>query len=268
MVTTVFISQFDIPTREFADSLFHAVKVVGYNTDSFGGISGWVTWMSFAASMVTIIGLIMVCFEIYTRGTNIRCQKKIILDMIRHLFTNNAISEVIRLKNSETEENVPLTEGIFQRYCVLDSDIELGQLSYSAKNYEMLHSLRLKLRNYNIAAQAAEKHWTDPNCPVKTKMADLDDILNRSKKITEGFIEFSTSRKLNICYSTASQYIRDYYEKRILEWENENKINHNIEIPNREGNRSYYDGGHFNLKDIEDVLIRERYSYVKYADKN
>ena len=268
MITIDSLPQYDTHTKEFADSLFHAVKVVGDNTDSFGGVSGWVTWMSFAASMVTIIGLIMVCFEIYTRGTNIRCQKKIILDLIRHLFTNNAISEVIRLKISETGDNIHLTEGVFQRYCVLDSDIELGQLSYSAKNYEMLHSLRLKLRNYNIAAEAAEKHWTDPNCSMKTKMADLDDILNRSKRITEGFIEFSNSRGLRIDYSAASKYIRDYYEERIPEWENENKINHSIKLPIREGCRFYYDGEHFNLKDIEDVLIRERYSYVKYANKN
>jgi hypothetical protein len=265
MITTDSLAQFDTHTKEFADSLFRAVKVVSDNTNSFDGISGVVTWISFAASTVTIIGLLLVCFEIYTRGTNVRCQKKIIFDLIRHLFTNNAISEVMRLKYPEFGKNTTLSKGIFLRYCVLDSDIELGQLSYSDRNYEMLHSLRLKLRNYNIAAQAAEEHWTDPICPIDIKMADLDDILHRSKKISEDFIEFSKSRRLRINHSTASQYIREYYEKRIPKWKEENKIDYSIKIPNREGENAYYDGEDFKLKEIEDTLIRERYSYVKFV---
>lgn len=258
----------DIPSKEFADSLFRAVNVVSRHTDNLSGFSGWVTWSSFIASIITIIGLIMIGFEISERKSSIRCQKKIMLDLIRHFFTNNAISEVIRLKLSSNDD-VTLREGILQRYCVLDSDIDLGQLSYSSKSYEHLHSLRVKLRNYNISAMIAEKHFTDSDYPKDKKLADLDDILSRSIRLTEGFISFAKKRNMKLDDAVVKKYIRDYYmdEDRIPRWQNEGKIDYSIRIPLREPGtkRAFYDDN-YSLSDIEDLLIRERYSYVVLAE--
>ncbi len=46
----------EIPNKEFADSLFSAVNTVSRHTDNLQGFSGWVTWASFIASIITIIG--------------------------------------------------------------------------------------------------------------------------------------------------------------------------------------------------------------------
>ena len=212
----------------------------------------------------------MIGFEISKRWTSRRCQKKIMLDLIRHFFTNNAISEVIRLKMSSKGDEVTLKEGIMQRYCVLDSDIELGQLSYSSRNYEQLHSLRVKLRNYNISAMSAENHFTDPHYPKDKKLADLDDILTRSIRLTNGFISFAKKRHMRLDENVVRRYIRDYYmdEDRIPKWQKKGKLNNSIKIPLRKPGteRAFYDDETYELMDIEDLLIRERYSYVVLSE--
>ena len=258
----------DIPSKEFSDSLFTAVNVLNRHTDSLDGFSGWVTVFSFIASIITIVGLVMIGFEIGNRWTTKRCQKKVILDLVRHFFTNNAISEVIRLKMKG--RGSVLKEGIMQRYCVLDSDIELGQLSYSSRSYEQLHSLRVKLRNYNISALCAEKHFADPDCPVEKRLGDLDDILARSVRLTEGFIEFAQSRRMRIDRDVVKKYILDYYndKDRIPKWREEGKLNPSVKIPPRESGtkRAYYDDT-YGLSEIENSLIRERYSYVSFSEQ-
>ncbi len=256
----------EIPNKEFADSLFSAVNTVSRHTDNLQGFSGWVTWTSFIASIITIIGILLIGLEIYNRRTTKKCQERIILDLIRHFFTNNAISEAIRIKMSLASGDITLKEGILQRYCVLDSDIDLGQLSYSAKNYEQLHSLRVKLRNYNITAINAEQHFTDSSYTKAQRIADLDDIMSRSIRLTNGFISFAKKRRMKLNEEVVKKYIRDYYqdEERIPKWKSEGKIDYSIQIPLRQLGtpRAYYDNQPYELEDIEDILIRERYSYV------
>lgn len=254
------------PSKEFADSLFNAVNTVSAHTDTLSGFPGWVTWFSFIASIITIIGLAMVGFEIYNRRTTKTCQKKIILDLIRHFLINNAISEVIRLKMEGKSTGSVLREGIMKRFCVLDSDIELGNLSYSSKSYELLHSIRIKLRNYNIAALCAEKHFTNPNCPNSVRLSDLDDIWDRSAKLTEAFMEYAKKRNMGIDKDAIRTYIKEYYEPRIEKWKKDGKIDENLTIPIRDSEtRTYYDKEPFELKDIVDQLVRVRYSYVSFT---
>ena len=256
----------DIPTKEFADSLFVAVRTLNEHTDTMRGFSGCVTIFSFIASIITIIGLFMVGYELFKRHTSKRCQKSIILDIIRHLFTNNAISEVIRMK-LQTNGNKPLKDGIMQRFCVLSTDIELSQFSYSAKNYEQLHSLKIKLRNYNVAALSAERMMTDARCPLKMKMEELDDILYRSMRLTEGFLVFAKARRLRIDKKVVEKYITDYYNEidRIPKWKELGKIDINAKIPERKSGsaRAFYDDV-FGLKGIMNCVVRERISYVKF----
>ena len=250
----------EIPNREFADSLFRAVNRVSQHTDNFIGLSGMVTWASFFASIITILGLVMIGLEIFHRRTTRKCQKKIILDLIRHFFTNNAISEVIRMKLPQGK--AVLMEGIMERYCVLDSDIDLGQLSYSAKSYEQLHSLRVKLRNYNIAARVAEKHFVNADCPRSRRLADLNDILVRSIKLTEGFIDFAKKRHMKIDEGVIKNYIIGYYASK----GNEVVPDCPMQIPEREPgtHRAFYDDAPYGLKAIENRIIHERYAYVSF----
>lgn len=258
-----------LPSKEVVDSLLNIVQEISKNTDTLAGFSGWVTWFSFVASIITIIGLGVFMIEVRKFVVGRKCQKRIIQDLIRHLFINNVISEAIKIRLDESNATIP--KGILQRYCVLDSDIELQQLSFKAKNYEMLHSIRVKLRNYNISALEAEKHFTSSKSLKSIKLSDLDDIMTRSKRISKELIRYANSRYMRLSEDSIGKYIYEYYmdSERIPKYEREGKMDNSIVIPDRTGDWAFYDNlineksCSFNLKEIEDKMIRYRYkTYV------
>lgn len=261
--------QIETHSKEFADSLFKAVNVVGDHTNEFAGWSLVVTIVTLLASLATIIGIAALLIAWRKRIVNKECQKRIIMDMIRHMFTNNTISEVIRLKYPKTGKAV-LKEGVMERYCFLDSDIELANMNFTAKSYELLHSLRLRLKNYNSVVIIAEKHFTDPNCPKEIRMEDLDDIWERSARLTKGFLEYSNKVGLHISQEDISTFIRLYHNEQdqIPAWKAANKLDKEMELPNRENTaRAFYDRDPYNLQDIVDTCIRYRSGFV-YFRKN
>ena len=202
------LQRFEAPSREFADSLYKAVQVVGDHTDEFGGWALGVTIISLLASIATIAGILVLAIEWWKRKVNKGCQRRILLDIIRHMFTNNSISEGIRLKYPPSGRCV-LKEGLLERFCFLDSDIELSNMNFTEKSYDRLHSLRLRLKNYNSVAMLAEKHFTDPDCPREERLEDLDDIWKRSIRLTVGFMKYADMVGLNI----TSKDISDYYKR-------------------------------------------------------
>ena len=258
--------QFETPSKEFADSLFKAVNVVSDHTNEFAGWSLVVTIITLLASLATIIGIAALIIAWRKRIVNRRCQKRIIMDMIRHMFTNNTISEVIRLKHPKTGKAV-LKEGVMERYCFLDSDIELANMNFTAKSYERLHSLRLRLKNYNSVVLVAEKHFTDPNCPIDIRMEDLDDIWERSARLTNGFLEYANKVGLHITKNDISTFIRVYHNEqdRIPAWKAANQLDEDVDLPNRDNTaRAYYDKEPYNLQDIVDTCIRYRSGFVYF----
>ena len=258
--------QIESLSREFADSLYHAVQIVGDHTDEFSGCSLLVTLVSLVASLMTIFGIWTFFKEWKKTKVEEGCQKRIIMDMIRHMFTNNSISEVIRLKYPPEGKSV-LKEGVLDRYCFLESDIELKNMDFSEESYEYLHSLKLRLKNYNSVAIIAERHFTDPNCPKSVRLEDLNDIWERSIRLTEGFLEYAKAVGLNLSKKDISDYIRTYHNKedRIPAWKKENIINYKLILPPRKGTgRSYYDKEPYLLGDILDTCIRYRASIIYF----
>ena len=244
---------------QFTDSLMRAVRIVGNNTDSFAGWSLLVTILAVFASLITIIGFLSIINEFKKHKTSRECQEKIILDLIRHFFINNAITEAIRYRISQATYSHK--EGILDRFCVLDSDIELKNLPYTAENYEMLHSLRVRLRNYNSVALIAERHFCDKTYKDSTKIEDLDEIWERSVKLTKDFIEYAKSVKLHIDEDVVRTYIADYYNRpnRIPEWKSKGLLDYSIQLLPRSGSyRPFYDEKPYFLSEIMDACILHR----------
>ena len=74
--------QIETHSKEFADSLFKAVNVVGDHTNEFAGWSLVVTIFTLLASLATIIGIAALLIAWRKRIVNKECQKRIIMDMI------------------------------------------------------------------------------------------------------------------------------------------------------------------------------------------
>ena len=261
---------FESPSKEFADSLFQAMQVVGNNTDEFSGPSLLITVISAIASILTIFGIGTILYEWFKRKINKDCQRRIIMDMIRHMFTNNSMSEAIRLKMSKEPEGSTLREGILERFCFLDSDIELSDMNFTAKSYETLHSIKLRLKNYNSVARMAEKHFTDPDCPKKIRIEDLDDIWERSVRLTKAFLEYARLIRLGLDEQDIQQYILQYHQEqdRIPAWENAHILDSGLTVPDRaRSRRAFYDDAPYGLTQTLDTCIRYRSNIVKFRRK-
>ena len=127
------------------------LRKISENTDAWGdGLSIMLTVLTILASIVTIISLFGVAMELWKRKVSTERQELIIKDLIRHLLVNAAIMEVIRMKMAGKWGKLHPLEGIFSRFCVLDSDLQLVQIRVKDSEYTKLHSLSLFLRNYNI----------------------------------------------------------------------------------------------------------------------
>ena len=154
------------------------------------------------------------------------------------------------------------TEGVFLRFCVLNTDLQLDRIQVKDNNFTKLHSLGLFMRNYNIMSELAEKHFNDPTYDPKEKERELDDLWERTKRITESFIEFGEKTDFNINKDSILTFINEYYEEMKKKDKEKGKVLPNIDIPKREGIRGFYDEV-FELKDILDYCIRNRYNSIR-----
>ena len=82
--------------------IMKSLESINENTYSYADFpSGLETVLTIIASLVTIAGAFLLGYEYYRRQVSKKCQKRIILDLIRHLMVNNAIIEVIKGGNIE-----------------------------------------------------------------------------------------------------------------------------------------------------------------------
>ena len=134
---------------ENADQILVVAKQISENTNAW---SNWgsivMTVISLVASVVTIAGIVMFYYEYKKNKISRSCQKKVVLDLVRHFFVNNVIVELIREKHAEGKRPF---DGVFLRFATLASDENLCKLSNSDKSFDEMHQLCLLLRNYNIA---------------------------------------------------------------------------------------------------------------------
>lgn len=194
---------------ENADQILVVAKQISENTNAW---SNWgsivMTVISLVASVVTIAGIVMFYYEYKKNKISRSCQKKVVLDLVRHFFVNNVIVELIREKHAEGKRPF---DGVFLRFATLASDENLCKLSNSDKSFDEMHQLCLLLRNYNIAVACAEKHFSDSSCSDFEKTNDLDEICSRSIKITTRLVELSRIMKLKIDYDVVKNHLQHYY---------------------------------------------------------
>lgn len=250
------------------DSICEILVAINKHNQSF---SEWPI-ETIIAALAAFYGLYQLILYLRDRNVEKKCQRKILLDLLRHLFTNNTHAEAIRIniKNEkENRQNEVLTEGVLERFCFIDYDLELNNIRFTSNSYERLHSIREKMRNYNSVCMIAEKHFAIPNCPENVLIEDLDSIWNRSVELSNDILQYSRAAQLNISSNDVCDFIREYYSdsNRIPKWIKDKKLKIDASLPSRliEG-RIYYDY-FFQLSDIMDACIRSRIEKVKFKER-
>lgn len=224
----------------------------------------WISSISFVASVVTIMGFYLIYKTIKDQKTSKERQRIIILDLFRHFFINAAIMEVIRMKMSDNWEKLYPQEGTFLKFCVLETDLQLDQIKVKDKDYTVLHSLSLYLRNYNIMAEVAEKHFNNPHFDSKEKENDLNDLWIRTKKISDNLKMIGNFTNLNIKKDDLKESIKKRVEEKMvgIKPKVDIKILRRDDIPKRVGLRDYYDRL-FEDSTIFDDCIIAKYNEIR-----
>lgn len=131
------------------------------------------------------------------------------LDLIRHFLVNNAIIEIIRSKTEDMPDTYHPIEGVLSRFATLDSDTDLARFAVNEFNYEKIHNLSLKIRNYNNYVTILDKHLCDSSYPRETKSLELADVFRRSVDISQKLFELCKLLDAEL----KSEDVHNYIEK-------------------------------------------------------
>ena len=245
------------------ESLLDKTSEISYHTDAWGsGLSITLTVLTIFASAVTVVGLVSIFFQIQSNKTTKKRQELIIIDLVRHLFINAILLEIVRTKmNGKWKTHHP-AEGTFTRFCVLETDLGLDKIRVKDVIFSKLHSMSLSLRNYNIANDIAEKVLNDPKMDSNEKLYYLDDIWKRTKRLIDGFLKLCEQTNLKVDKESIGRKIYQYY------WIDErNKVEESGKrLPNvsvkREDVRAYF-SDQFGVANEFDFCIKNRYNDVR-----
>lgn len=229
---------------DVTNQVLKELACINENTDSFTNVfSSVFTIISFAASLVTVIGIVLVFLEYKKRKVGKEWQKRIVLDLYRHFMMNNAILEVIRSKTEDFKLQVHPLEGVLSRFCTLESDADLGRFAVNEQNYEKVHELSLKIRNYNSFSILADRHICKPNYPKDIIRLEINEIFQRGVKISEGLLGLlSNDNKLS--QNAILEYLRNTYgNEQKAQWIKEGKYIADLKLYPRNDfpEHSYYD---------------------------
>lgn len=220
-------------------------------------------FISFLASFVTIGGVLSLGYYFLRKKVSKECQKKILLDLIRHIFVNCSIVEIVRIKIQRAGVFMRPVDGVFQRFTFLDNDMDLGRFSVTSRNFEKIHSACLSMRNYNISADVAEKYLTMSDIPLKMRIRNLDEVFDRGVKVTKKLIELGKGMGFNIDVKMISFMFQSDFESKISGIYDKDIFYGEILPRNNFKNHSYYDEA--GLTDLMNRNIIARASTVGFV---
>lgn len=237
-------------------------------SDMWNSNSALYVFSSFLASIVTIGGAIAIILYLRKRNISRNCQKKIIMDLIRHLFVNCIIIESIRATLIKSKFKLRPTDGVFSRFSILENDTDLGRFSINSKNFDHIHRVSLYLRNYNIAAQFCEQHFSNPAYPDDLRITDLNELFYRAVGTTKRLIELAKKLKLNINeYNIAGLFLND---KKIAKEGIYSTLFNEVDIQERKlfKSHSYYDDMNDKMSKFINECIIKKASSINFIDKS
>lgn len=173
-----------------------------------------VSCLTIFASLVSIFGIGSIWWSIKRQRISRNCQKRIIIDLIRHFIVNAAIVDGV--KYMMDKKAMRPEEGVFARLATLDSDMNLERFEINSKNYEKIHNLSLSMRNYNLYVNMVEEHFKQ-DCILDTKerlYKELQTINKRLCNIVSKLWELQgKTLKHNIAFDDIYSYLEQKYQK-------------------------------------------------------
>lgn len=146
----------------------------------FSAIIGVVTWF---AQQKT---------EGNTKKLSRDAQRKLLNDLLRHLYRNYVITYTMRTKLKDIGYRGYPSEEHFEKLKIPMENIHLDAFYGEDENFRRMHILYLNLRNYNVEIDVALKHIADPSIRQETKDEDLDTLEFKVSYLTGKIIDTIT----------------------------------------------------------------------------
>lgn len=146
--------------------------------------------------LIAVIALVFSIFTFYsqnmtsenTRKLSRESQRNLLLDLVRHLYRNLVITYTIKTKLEDMGyEGYPSEEHLIKLKVPMEN-IHLEAFYGRDREYEVMHDLYLKLRNYNEEIDVACMHFKDVSLSQETKKRDLDTLLFKPSFLTKRII--------------------------------------------------------------------------------
>lgn len=207
------IEEYNEPTVE--------AKSSDYRSEDYA-FDGWynkrssiVSYLTIIASIVTIIGIISIFGSMRRNVISRSCQRRIIIDLIRHFFVNMAIVEAVihQLK----KKKIKPAEGVFARLATLDTDMNLDRFVPNAENYETIHNLSLSMRNYNLYVNMVEEHFrVAPKPSIEGLINEVSEVRNRLEDLVAKLWVLQVISGHRISVEEVTAYIEKNYRNDVI----------------------------------------------------
>lgn len=141
--------------------------------------SAWYTWKTYRYQKQT---------EENTSRLSKSEQRRLLLNMIRHLYRNMVVSYSIKVKMIACNFNSYPSEEHLQKMKVMLGDIHLNLFYKNDIEHRMMNTLLMELRNYNLEIDVICQHLKDRDIDEKTKERDLNTLCFKCYYLTENIV--------------------------------------------------------------------------------
>lgn len=124
-----------------------------------------------------------------TKRVSQEAQRKLLNELLRHLYRNYVITYTMRTKMIDINYEGYPSEEHFIKLKVPMENIHLDAFYGEDQKFQYMHVLYLNLRNYNDEIEIAMKHIIDPDMAKETKDEDFDTLEFKVSYLTGRIIE-------------------------------------------------------------------------------
>lgn len=201
-------------------------------------------WIAAKATSKTVRAIEQETEELKKRQINQKFQKKILSDLLRHLYRNKICISAIRLKLGSKENGYnhyyPSEEHLL-KLRVLPEDLRLDRFDNTPDYYDELHKIELYFRNFNIEVEVTLEHLKTMTLSDQIKRRDLDVLEMKTGFLTKEIFNLMNRMKNPITSDDVKELLTKESDNKK---QNNQKNQEEIYIPERKSdnkNITYYD---------------------------
>lgn len=183
-------------------------------------LSAAIAWYTYKAQQRT---------EGNTKKLSQDAQRKLLNELLRHLYRNYVITYTMRTKMKDIDYKGYPSEEHFEKLKIPMENIHLDAFYGEDKKFQRMHVLYLNLRNYNEEVEVALKHIIDPVIKAQTKDEDFDTLEFKVSYLTGKIIDTIVA-----IWGDKPEYKEEMRKAMELSLSGETNATDNIDVPGSE----------------------------------